>query len=208
MNVDVPPIVTSSGGRRRIVEPVIVRTDQWGARPPKRPVELIGRPDACIFHHTAGHHPELERPRDESRAELYRYAREIQAAHMAPGGLGSPTGAIDSGHNFLIGRNGIILVGRHQSLPQIRRGLMVHSAHCPGQNRNPGIEHEHAGAEQMTPEQYAASVHLHAWIIDRCRMRNEPIWPHRAFIATACPGTLERELPRLRADVARILGDL
>ena len=53
----------------------------------------------------------------------------------------------DSGHNFLACRNGLILVGRHMSLPAIRQDRMVVSAHCPGHNEQPGIEHEHEGDE-------------------------------------------------------------
>ncbi len=42
--------------------------------------------------------------------------------------------------------------------------------HGPGQNDQPGIEHELAGQERMTREQFHSSVRLHAWIIERCRM--------------------------------------
>jgi hypothetical protein len=184
-----------------IPEPPIITTDKWGAKPPRGRIVATGRPERILFHHTAGHHPELENPRNESRAEAIRYALAIQAFHFSEGW-------IDSGHNLLVCRNGLILVGRHHSLTELRRGRMVVSAHCPGQNDQPGIEHEHNGTEAMTREQYAASVWLHAWIIQTCGMRPlTAIHPHRQYFATSCPGVLEHELPRLRQDVMRTLNN-
>jgi hypothetical protein len=182
-----------------IQQPPIIRTDQWGAKPARAQAVFVGRPERILFHHTAGHHPEIDNPRNESRAEAIRYAKAIQSFHMNGNGWN------DSGHNFLICRNGLILVGRHQSLTAIRRGRMVLSAHCPGQNDQPGIEHEHIGKEPMTKEQFHASAWLHAWIIDRCHMRGVPIDPHKKYYATSCPGSLERELPALKTAVAQML---
>ena len=52
------------------------------------------------------------------------------------------------------------------SYPAVKKGRMVVSAHCPGQNTQPGIEHEHNGTERMTKAQFAASAQLIAWIAD------------------------------------------
>jgi hypothetical protein len=80
--------------------------------------------------------------------------------------------------------------------------------HGPGQNDQPGIEHELAGQERMTREQFHSSVRLHAWIIERCRMAGaRVILPHRRFNATTCPGSLVAELPRLRVAVDTLLGN-
>ncbi len=185
----------------RVRQPPIITTDKWGAMPAKAPVIWLGRPDRVIFHHTAGHHAEISNTKDESRAEAIRYARDIQAFHMGP-----DRGWNDSGHNFLVCRNGLILVGRHQSYTAIRKGRMVLSAHCPGQNDQPGIEHEHNGSEQMTKAQFAASARLIAWIIDCCKMRGAGvIHPHHEFFPTSCPGVLEREFPALKTAVAQII---
>jgi N-acetylmuramoyl-L-alanine amidase len=194
--------------RRRvtIAEPPIITTDEWGARRPRGPLHHVGRPVETIFHHTAGHHPEISLPRDESRAEAIAYARAIQHAHMSPSSSDPSKPWNDSGHNFLICRNGLILVGRHQSLPLIREGRMVLSAHCPGRNGQPGIEHEHLGGEAMTPAQLRSSVWLHAWIIDRCRMfGGRVIAPHSRYFATACPGALAAQLPLVRRRVDELL---
>ena len=150
-----------------VKQPPIITTDRWGARPAKEPPVFTSRPHEIIFHHTAGHHPEISHPKDESRQEAIAYARAIQNFHMESNGWN------DSGHNFLACRNGLILVGRHMSLPAIRQDRMVVSAHCPGHNEQPGIEHEHEGDERMTTGQMNASVWLHAWIISRCRMRRQ-----------------------------------
>lgn len=189
---------------RHIAQPRIVTTYQWGAVPAKAPPVLAGQPWETLFHHTAGHHPEISLPRDESPREAYRYARDIQHFHMAPKPHGRDWN--DSGHNFLVCRNGMILVGRHDSLTEVKKGRMVVSAHCPGHNTQPGIEHEHLGDELMTPAQFRSSVHLHAWIIDVCRMKDaRVIRPHSQYFATSCPGRLLGQLPELRSQVDALL---
>jgi hypothetical protein len=181
-------------------QPPIILTNEWGAAPARVPPVYVGKPKRIIFHHTAGHHPEIRLPNDESRAESIRYAKAIQNFHMHGNGWN------DSGHNFLVCRNGLILVGRHMSYPAVKRGRMVMSAHCPGQNDQPGIEHEHLGPERMTKEQFSASAHLHAWIIDRCGMGNaDCIHPHKQFFNTSCPAELEKELPALKTAVNQLL---
>lgn len=183
-----------------VKQPPIILTHQWGAKPAKTPPTYVGRPKRVIFHHTAGHHPEISLPKNESRAEAVRYAQAIQNFHMHGNGWN------DSGHNFLVCRNGLILVGRHMSYPAIKKGRMVLSAHCPGQNDQPGIEHEHLGSERMTKEQFAASAHLIAWIIDCCKMSGASvIHPHKEFYNTSCPAELEAELPALKTAVNQII---
>lgn len=184
----------------RVEQPPIITTNVWGARPAKSPPVYVGRPSRIIYHHTAGHHPELGNPKNESRSEAIAYAKAIQRYHMVNNGWN------DSGHNFLVCRNGLILVGRHMSLPAIRRGRMVLSAHCPGQNDQPGIELEHYGNEAMTKQQFNAAAWLAAWIIVRCRMAGpSAIHPHRQYFATSCPGALDKELPALKTAVTQIL---
>jgi hypothetical protein len=183
-----------------IRQPPIITTDVWGARPAKTPPVWTGRPQRIIFHHTAGHHPEISNPANESRAEAIAYARAIQNFHMNGNGWN------DSGHNFLVCRNGLILVGRHQSYTAIKKGRMVVSAHCPGQNTQPGIEHEHLHEAKMSREQFQASAWLCAWIITVCKMRGaSAIHPHKEFFATSCPGELEAQLPAFKTAVAQML---
>ena len=151
-----------------------------------------------IFHHTAGHVPNLGP--GETYAEACAYARAIQNYHMNSNGWN------DSGHNFLVTRGGYILEGRHGSLASIGVGKMVVSAHCPTQNTQPGVEHEHDGVEAMTPIERAASVWLHAWICKRCDMSPaDCAQPHRKYYATSCPGNLATGLSAFRKDVADLL---
>jgi hypothetical protein len=134
--------------------------------------------------------------------------RSIQALHMGPGGLGVPNGGIDSGHNFLICRNGMILQGRWVTVAAIEAGHMVASAHCPGQNGQVGIEHEHNGREQMTRPQAESSALVQAWIaLHYGRTTPLPVDPHSAHFATACPANLAAAIGPIRERAAIILHD-
>lgn len=176
----------------------IITCPVWGAKQPKQGLQLCGQSKRIIIHHTAGHHPEIENPQNESYSEACRYARDIQHMHMAPGGLGVPQGGNDSGHNFLVCRNGVILQGRWLTVSTIQAGHMVVSAHCPGQNDQIGIEHEHLGDEEMTPAQRISSSKLIAWISQMYGLDHAlPLHPHHEFYATSCPANLEADIPQL-----------
>jgi N-acetylmuramoyl-L-alanine amidase len=182
-------------------KPKILTTRKWGAKKAKSSPVVTGRPDKIIFHHTAGHHPEIENPQNESVEEAMSFARQIQNDHMFnPRKLFN-----DSGHNFLVCKNGMILVGRHLSLSAVRAGRMVVSAHCPGANDQPGIEHEHFDEPRMPPKQLEASARLHAWIMSRCGIEADQIFPHKNFVATGCPAQLEGDIKRVKKRAKEIL---
>jgi hypothetical protein len=163
----------------------IYTVHDWNARRPKAGIRTVNRSERIIFHHTAGHHR-------ESIQEAMQYARDIQAFHMGPNGW------IDSGHNFLITRFGHILQGRWLTVSAIQAGHMVLSAHCPGQNDQIGIEHEHLGDELMTKLQRDASARLMAWIAWQYNRKVVlPVDPHSAHFATACPANLKGEIPTI-----------
>jgi hypothetical protein len=177
----------------------IIPTSEWGAAPAKGKIAVVGKPDKILFHHTAGHHPNLDADSGESYAEAVAYAKAIQRSHFSRGWL-------DTGNNFLVTRNGYIFEGRHGSLKAINAGRMVVSAHCPGQNSNPGIEIEQDGNEQMTPDQYAAAVWLFAYICEKTGVKPAAIKGHRDYFATACPGVLYAGLPKFRNAVTVAMG--
>jgi len=178
----------------------VITCADWGAQPPASPIRTTGRPARIIFHHTEGLAARLDGDPAESRAEAAAYARMLQLDHIRKRGWA------DSGHNFLITRNGHILEGRHGSLDAVKAGRMVVSAHCPGQNDQPGIEHEHVAGQDLTAAQKAASVWLHAFICRRTGIRPTEIHPHREYYATDCPTSgLVDWLPALRLQVAREL---
>ena len=178
----------------------IITCPQWGANQPRSPIQTVGPAERIIIHHTAGHHKEISVPSNESRDEAIRYARDIQNFHM------NTNGWIDSGHNFLVCRNGMILQGRWLTVSAIESGHMVDSAHCPGQNHQVGIEHEHLGSEPMTDEQRKASARLIAWISAQYgRTDPLPLAPHKEFFATACPANLEADIPHLASMAANLL---
>lgn len=177
--------------------PRIYSCAEWGARPPKSSITTAGKPGESVFHHTAGHVPELGA--GETLGEAMAYARAIQDFHMGRGWL-------DSGHNFLVTRGGYILEGRHGSLDSVEAGKMVVSAHCPGHNSSPGVEHEHVHEPHMTQAQTDATVQLHAWIADRCGIAPAQLAkPHGDLFATSCPGELRADLAALRTAVGEAL---
>jgi hypothetical protein len=178
----------------------IVTCPQWGARQPRHPLTIVPAAGGIIFHHTAGHHREIERPADESLAESMRYARDVQTFHM------DTRGWTDSGHNFLVCRNGVVLQGRWLTVSAIEAGHMVESAHCPGFNGWVGIEHEHAGSEKPTDEQLEASAVLQAWIAWQYkRSLALRVDPHRAHFSTSCPANLTGYIERVRKQAQSIL---
>lgn len=179
----------------------IVTCPQWGARKPKAGLTTVGMSSRIIFHHTAGHHREISNPRTESMEEAIRYARDIQNYHM------DGNGWVDSGHNFLVTRGGVILQGRWLTVSTIEAHHMVGSAHCPGFNDQIGIEHEHLGTEPMTVEQRRASARLMAWIANQYGLKNPlPVDPHSLHYATACPANLKAEIPRIVSLASDYLG--
>lgn len=178
----------------------IVTCPQWGARQPKHPIEVVARASGVIFHHTAGHAKQIDAPADESLEESMRYARDLQAYHM------DGNGWADSGHNFLVCRNGVVLQGRWLTVSAIEAGHMVMSAHCPGFNGWVGIEHEHAGSEKPTDAQLEASAVLQAWVAYQYRLSTVlRVDPHRAHYATACPGNLITYIPKVRQHAQYLL---
>lgn len=177
----------------------IITCPQWGARRPNSGLQTVPASSRIIFHHTAGHHPEISNQNQESREESMKYARTIQAYHMSMGWL-------DSGHNFLVCRNGMILQGRWLTVSAIQAGHMVHSSHCPGQNSQIGIEHEHYGSESMPHVQQESSSLLMAWIADKYELhRVLPVDPHHRHFATSCPANLESYMPRIVKRAQEIL---
>lgn len=178
----------------------IITPAQWGARAPLAEPELVPRASRIIFHHTAGHHPEISLPGDESREEAMAYARAIQNFHMDSNGWN------DSGHNFLVCRNGLVLVGRWFTVTAIQHGRMIRSAHCPGQNDQIGIEHEHLGGEEMTAVQKEASATLQAWIAWKYKRKTVlEAAPHSKYFATSCPANLTADIPLIRQRAQTIL---
>lgn len=181
--------------------PRIHTCPEWGARAPREEITLTQAPAArIIFHHTAGHGLDFGSGPAHDVAEAYAYARAIQRFHQ------DTRGWIDSGHNFLVTRAGLIVQGRWFTVAAIQAGRMVVSAHCPGQNSQIGIEHEHVGSEKMTAAQRQASAHLLAWISDRYRLRTIlPLEPHSRYVATACPANLAAEIPAIRRLALEVL---
>jgi len=177
---------------------MIILASEWGAARATGEINRVGKPSEIIFHHTDGHHPELDQTAGDNRAEAIAFARAIQNDHMH-----RQPPFIDSGHNFLVTRSGHVLEGRHGSVAAIMDGVMVQSAHCIGHNQQPGIEHEHKGGEAMAPDQREASLLLHEFICRKTGIDPHSIHGHGEFNNTECPGTLKAGLGQFRQDLAQ-----
>lgn len=181
--------------------PPIITCPQWRAQPAKIKPRLAGRPVRSVFHHTAGHAPAPASHEFDDWSEAVHYAAALQRYHVEVNGWS------DSGHNFLVMRSGLIVQGRWGTVTAIEHGRMVVSAHCPGQNDQPGIEHEHVGGEELTSAQLEATVWLHAWIFDRCKIRPTAIEPHNRYYNTTCPANLTNGIWHVRQLVAAKLNE-
>lgn len=191
----------------------IIGCPKWGARHPLRGLDSIvwtpGRARRVIFHHTAGHHPEIRDPKTESYSEGVRYALDIQHSHQTPSPTDPSKPWNDSGHNFLVLRNGMIFQGRWRTVMSIQSQRMVVSAHCPGQNDQIGIEHEHFGQEEMPLIQKQASAWLQSWIARQYGLVTAlDVYPHNKFFNTNCPANLESDIGTIHWMANRLLRQL
>ena len=173
----------------------------WGARPPSSPTTVVyQRPVRILVHHTA-----TDNVTDYSVEHAYAHARWIQDHHM------DDNGWIDSGQHFTNSRGGHLMEGRHGSLDALHAGdHLVEGAHCPGQNSIAiGIENEGLyTAEEPRPEQWDSLVSFCVYTCEQYGIAPTEIDGHRDHYAdTQCPGDkLYAALPRLRQEVARVLG--
>ena len=174
----------------------MITTSQWGAESPdaRDPARRSAEQDR-LPPHGRRHAPSA------TLEGAKAYARAIQNDHMHRNPPFS-----DSGHNFLATRSGTSWRGPATApLAAIRDGAMVSSAHCVGQNGNPGIEHEHVTESGMTPAQREASLELHAFICRRTGVSPDQVLPHRQFNNTECPGELKLSLQEFRAELKQRL---
>lgn len=183
----------------RITAPPIVTCPMWSARKPRSAPVVAGRPNKIIEHHTDGHGLVFANVENWRMEQAVKYAQALQHLHMDVNGWN------DSGHSFLVMRSGVICQGRWGTVTAIEHGRMVLSAHCPGQNDQPGIEHEHIPGELLTDKQLHSTVWLQAWICDRTGIRPTELYGHGHFYNTACPSNITADIPSLRLDVVRYL---
>jgi hypothetical protein len=189
-----------AGQAAAVAPPPIVDCDGWGARPNRAVVPVWNqRPVRILVHHTATPNSD-----DLSRGGAEYIARTIQNFHM------DRRGWIDTGQHFTISRGGFVLEGRHRSLEVLRTGRrQVEGAHCTGQNvLAVGIENEGTYTDgEPPPNQWNRLRELCAYICQQYGIAPVEIAGHRDFKDTACPGdALYRMLPRLRTEVAGVLG--
>jgi N-acetyl-anhydromuramyl-L-alanine amidase AmpD len=180
--------------------PPIVDCVGWGARANSEIVPVWNqKPVKILIHHTA-----TPNQADVSQGAAFGLARSIQNFHM------DRRGWLDTGQHFTVSRGGFAMEGRHRSLEIVRAGRQqVEGAHCTGQNVVAiGIENEGTYTAVDPPlAQWNRLRDLCAWICNRYGIRPTELYGHRDFKNTACPGDrLYAQLPRLRTDVAGVLG--
>jgi N-acetyl-anhydromuramyl-L-alanine amidase AmpD len=180
--------------------PPIVDCGGWGARPNSEIVPVWNqKPVKILVHHTA-----TPNQADVSQGAAFGLSRSIQNFHM------DRRGWLDTGQHFTVSRGGFAMEGRHRSLEIVRAGRQqVEGAHCTGQNVVAvGIENEGTYTSvDPPPAQWNRLRDLCAWICNRYGIAPTELYGHRDFKNTACPGDrLYSLLPRLRSDVAGVLG--
>jgi N-acetylmuramoyl-L-alanine amidase/Putative peptidoglycan binding domain len=180
--------------------PPIYTCDAWHARPPSSPVVVVDqRPSKILIHHTATANRNNVAPVD-----LGVLTRAIQNFHM------DTEGWIDSGHQFLINRGGLIAEGRHRSLETLLGGKsFIEGSQCSDYNDvSIGIENEGTYTDVDPPAgQLAALRSLCAFACVQYKVDPGHLYGHRDYRDTACPGDrLYAMLPALRTQVAQLLG--
>jgi hypothetical protein len=180
--------------------PKIYTRKEWGADSPKRPPRLLDRPpDHIIVHHTA-----TPNASDTSRAHAFGLSRQIQRFHMGTRGWD------DIGEQLTISRGGLIMEGRAGSLQAIANNGLVVGAQSLHHNRHTlGIENEGTYIKDDVPAKlWKSLVEVCAWLCAAHELDPATaIVGHRDYNSTDCPGdVLYRRLPRLRKEVARVIG--
>ena len=170
----------------------ILTTDEWGARTRRGYPEIRKYAyKGVVNHHTSGPNRALIPNRLKAKQAAVNLAGTTQSWHM------DHNGWADSGHHFLISRDGIICEGRHGSIASVASGknciVGAHAADSDkGVNFNDwvGIEHEGNYIEEFMPRaQLEASIMLQAWICMCCGIDTSTIIGHvETGCATACPG--------------------
>ncbi len=181
--------------------PRIYTRKEWGAAPPRHPPRLLERPpDHIIVHHTAS-----PNATDTSRAHAFELSRRIQRFHL------DMRGWDDIGEQLTISRGGFVMEGRAGSLPAIARNQLIVGAQSLHHNQHTlGIENEGTYIrDEVPPRLWRSLIETCAWL---CMAHNlDPataIVGHRDYNSTDCPGdVLYRRLPRLRREVARLIGE-
>jgi hypothetical protein len=188
------------GGAVQALAPRVYSREEWAARPPSAPAELLGTaPDGLIVHHTASGNSN-----DFSLEHAFALSRSIQDHHMDGNGWS------DTGQQLTISRGGHVMEGRNRSLEAIGGVQHVVGAHVGGENGHLlGIENEGLyTSERPTDQLWGSLVDTLAWLCGVYGLDpHAAILGHRDFNSTACPGdTLYSLLPDLRDEVAGRLG--
>lgn len=181
-------------------QPTIRDCHAWGARDPSGNLTVIaGRPKYILIHHTA-----TENRDNVGSDDLNELAKAIQDFHM------DTNGWVDSGHQFLVNRGGLIAEGRHRSLETLRGGRsFIEGSQCTDHNDDSiGIENQGTYSEADPPPAMLTSLRaLLAFACVRYRVSPAHLYGHRDFSDTVCPGDrLYAMLPALRSQVGRLLG--
>lgn len=186
-----------------VLQPKIYSTTEWGARPAKSVFDVVTPVNMVIHHMDWPNRAPISDPK-AALAKAFSVAKSCQNAHM-DGNKWS-----DTGQNFTVTIDGIILEGRHGSLANAQKGKNIQSAHAadPDTHVNDNMSYgtEHEGTFMTTPmnqNQWEATVKLHAWLSQQSGLDTSKIIGHRdTGCGTDCPGNwLEAQLDRLRGAV-------
>jgi hypothetical protein len=195
-------VVLAGGAMRANADgmPKVYTRRDWGAVSPKHATRMLSRPpDHIIVHHTASPNSS-----ETSRAHAFELSRQIQHFHMQTRGWD------DIGEQLTISRGGFVMEGRAGSLQAIANNGLVVGAQSLHHNRHTiGIENEGTYLKEDVPAKlWKSLVEVCAWLCVAHELDPATaIVGHRDYNDTDCPGdVLYRRLPRLRKEVARVIG--
>jgi hypothetical protein len=154
-----------------------VSREEWGARPPRRVTKRDPSTLAGVALHWFGR-PSAAASHDGCPALL----RSVQATHMAPGGLGTASGASDIAYNHAVCPHGVAYT---------LRGFGVQT----GANGNTRANREYAAVVYMGGEKDGRPVTAEAQpvIAEVIRLWQQQgagplVKPHGFFTGSTCPG--------------------
>ena len=192
-----PTVINPVNGR------AVYSCAEWGAAPAAHAFDRT-TPKVVVVHHMDWPNRPLITDPAKALVRACNVARSCQQQHMVGNGWA------DTGQNFTVTRDGIVLEGRHGSLMAALHGQSVRAAHAADPdtgadaNDSPGIECEGTYSTATMPApQWAALLDLCAWLCHQDKIDSTWIIGHRdTGCRTECPGNwLESQLPALRAAV-------
>ena len=175
--------------RQRPPKPKILPRSEWNALPGGGLV--YPSPLADTYYRVTAHHDAYPIRADAPLSEALQVVYDHQQQHFRQGWS-------DIGYHFFIAPAGTIIEGRP---------LNTQGAHVYGENfGNVGICVMGALHQRPATEaQLASFIALYTWLCWELNLDSRCLRGHRDYLPTECPGSLYKELPKIRREAKAIL---